>query len=211
MTDCCLYEQVARPDILSNLQRLLVSQQAQPALITPNTFTLCLHILVVLASNSPTISLALLRQDLGRTLHQLLVADKTLQPSTSTSSKMANTSSSNQDHEHIELVPHSGQELYEMTCLVGELLPPLPGDGVFAVDGLLGPVRDPMVWQWQDDRGAWHTYGYPECRAVEAAYLAGESEVLLTTNAATFSLNLVSRHEIREDTGTARSANYRYS
>jgi hypothetical protein len=49
-------------DILSNLQRLLVSQQQQPALVTPNTFTLCLHILVVLASNSTTISLQLLRQ-----------------------------------------------------------------------------------------------------------------------------------------------------
>jgi len=49
-------------DILSNLQRLLVSQQQQPALVTPNTFTLCLHILVLLASNSTTISLQLLRQ-----------------------------------------------------------------------------------------------------------------------------------------------------
>ncbi len=39
-----------------------MSQQQQPALVTPNTFTLCLHILVVLASNSTTISLQLLRQ-----------------------------------------------------------------------------------------------------------------------------------------------------
>jgi hypothetical protein len=66
--DTAKLAQVARPDILSNLQRLLVTQ---PALVTPNTFTLCLHILVVLASNSATISLQLLRQDLGRTLHQV--------------------------------------------------------------------------------------------------------------------------------------------
>ena len=206
--DTAKLAQVARPVILTNLQRLLVSQPAQPALVTPNTFTLCLHILVVLASNSPTISLALLRQDLGRTLHQLLVADKTLQPSTSSSSSSSKISTSLvQDHEVMDLVPRSGQELYEMTCLVGELLPPLPGDGVFAVDGLLSmtAVRDPMVWQWQDDRGAWHTYGHQECRAVEAAFLAGESEVILATSTAAFSLNLVSRHEIREDTGTARS------
>jgi hypothetical protein len=60
--DTAKLAQVARPDILANLQRLLVSQQTQPALITPNTFTLCLHILVVLASNSTSISLQLLRQ-----------------------------------------------------------------------------------------------------------------------------------------------------
>ena len=43
------------------------------------------------------------------------------------------------------------QELFEITCLVAELLPPLPGDGVFAVDALLcSPgtlVADPVVWQ----------------------------------------------------------------
>ena len=37
------------------------------------------------------------------------------------------------------LVPRSHQELYEMVSLIGELLPPLPGDGVFAVDALLAP------------------------------------------------------------------------
>ena len=39
----------------------------------------------------------------------------------------------------MELVARSPQELYEMVSLVGELLPPLPGDGVFAVDALLAP------------------------------------------------------------------------
>jgi E3 ubiquitin-protein ligase TRIP12 len=52
---------------------------------------------------------------------------------------MCSSSGGGQEHEAVELVPRSGQELYEMTCLVGELLPPLPGDGVFAVDGLLAP------------------------------------------------------------------------
>ena len=129
----------------------------------------------------------------------------------------------------VELVARSPQELYEMVCLVGELLPPLPGDGVFAVDALLAPqgrfsfqfcctiivlyirsgylfiylsiylsictykywflsshlcplsciyrclsiylsqgtvLLDPVVWQWQDDRGTWHTYRPNECRCV---------------------------------------------
>merc|ERR1719308_24543 len=98
--------------------------------------------------------------------------------------------------------------VYEITCLVGELLPPLPGDGVFAVDALLcSPgiiVKDPVVWQWQDDRGTWHTYGYNDCRLIEGAFLAGEGEVLLASGGRNFTVNLTSRHEIREESGTAR-------
>ena len=78
------------------------------------------------------------------------------------------------------------------------------------MDALLAPpgqvVRDPFVWQWQDDRGTWHTYGYNDCRVVEAAHLAGETEVQLASGGRNFTLNLASRHEIREDSGTARSA-----
>ena len=73
---------------------------------------------------------------------------------------------------------------------------------MFAVDALLASpgvlVRDPLVWQWQDDRGAWHTYGYNDCRQIEAAFLAGEGEVSLATGAGrSFVVNLTSRHEIR--------------
>ena len=43
------------------------------------------------------------------------------------------------ENDLLELVPRSPQELYEMVSLVGELLPALPGDGVFAIDALLAP------------------------------------------------------------------------
>ena len=39
---------------------------------------------------------------------------------------------------------------------------------------------------------------------VEAAHVAGEEEVQLNSNGKTFTLNLTSLHEIREDSGTAR-------
>merc|ERR1719447_2608772 len=133
---------------------------------------------------------------MARTLHQLLVVET------------QNVPSSSKDADSIEIIPRSAQELYEITCLVSELLPALPGDGVFAVDALLvSPgvvVRDPLVWQWQDDRGAWHTYGYNDCRQIEAAFLAGEGEVSLASGGRSFSVNLTSRHEIREESGTAR-------
>jgi E3 ubiquitin-protein ligase TRIP12 len=98
--------------------------------------------------------------------------------------------------------------LHEITNLIAELMPPLPADGIFAVDALLAKpgayIRDPVLWQWQDDKGNWHTYGYNDCRVVEAAHVAGEDDVVLTVNGKSFNLNLTSMHEIKEDSGTAR-------
>ena len=78
-------------------------------------------------------------------------------------------------------------------------------DGIFAVDALLARpgayIRDPVLWQWQDDKGNWHTYGYNDCRVIEAAHVAGEEEVTLTVNGKSFTLNLASMHEIKEDSG----------
>ena len=49
--DTAKLEEIARPEVLTNLQQLLVTQP----LVPPNTFTTCLHILVVLAGNGSKI------------------------------------------------------------------------------------------------------------------------------------------------------------
>ncbi|CAB4064432.1 TRIP12 [Lepeophtheirus salmonis] len=143
-----------------------------------------LHILVVMSSHGSEVGLLLLRQKIGSTLRQLLINDE------------------------MELLSRNPQELYEITSLIAELMPPLPADGIFAVDALLtrpgAYIRDPVLWQWQDDRGIWHTYGYNDCRVIEAAHVAGEEEVTLASNGNTFVLNLNSMHEIKEESGTAR-------
>ena len=112
---------------------------------------------------------------MAKTLQQLLVVDTV---------GMAG-SSRTKDPESIEIIPRSLQELYDITILMSELLPGLPSDSVFAVDALLcSPgtiVKDPVVWQWQDDRGTWHTYGYNDCRMLEGAFLAGEGEISLAS------------------------------
>lgn len=65
----------------------------------------------------------------------------------------------------------SPQELYELTCLIGELMPRLPTDGVFSVDTLLergpGLVPDTVQWQWRDDQGRWHPYSMWDSRLIE--------------------------------------------
>lgn len=60
--------------------------------------------------------------------------------------------------QQVELLPRLPQELYEITCLIGELMPRLPTDGIFAVDAHLdrpwsAPTDRSAQWQWRDDRG----------------------------------------------------------
>ena len=121
---------------------------------------------------------------------------------------LTNTKAIIESNKYIELIQRNPQELYEITSLIAELMPPLPADGIFAVDALLvrpgAYIRDPVLWQWQDDKGNWHTYGYNDCRLIEAAHVAGEEEATLSANGKSFVLNLSSMHEIREDSGTAR-------
>lgn len=63
------------------------------------------------------------------------------------------------DWQLVELIPRLPQELYEITCLIGELMPRLPTDGIFAVDAHLDrpwsavAERAASTWQWRDDRG----------------------------------------------------------
>lgn len=65
----------------------------------------------------------------------------------------------------------SPQELYEITCLIGELMPRLPSDGIFTVDALLerpnSSIQDTVQWQWRDDRGLWHPYSSIDSRIIE--------------------------------------------
>eukprot|EP00095_Tigriopus_kingsejongensis_P008879 maker-scaffold15_size728074-snap-gene-6.27 protein:Tk08879 transcript:maker-scaffold15_size728074-snap-gene-6.27-mRNA-1 annotation:"e3 ubiquitin-protein ligase trip12 isoform x2" len=178
---------IAKPEVLANLQKILITS---PPNVSSNTFVTVLHILVIMTSNGSEVGPLLMEESIGSTLRQLLVG-----PSTSSA-------------EDFDLVQRNPQELYEITCLIAEMMPPLPADGIFAVDALLAKpgafIRDPVLWQWQDDRGNWHTYGFNDCRVIEAAFVAGEDEVGLNSNGKSFTLNLKSMHEIREENGTAR-------
>ena len=137
-------------------------------------------------------------------------SNETLQCPTAISRSSISTSAKDimERNKFIELTQRNPQELYEITSLIAELMPPLPADGIFAVDALLvrpgAYIRDPVLWQWQDDKGNWHTYGYNDCRLIEAAHVAGEDEATLSGSGKSFVLNLSSMHEIREDSGTAR-------
>ncbi|CAH1643332.1 unnamed protein product [Spodoptera littoralis] len=181
-------QEIATPELLTNLQQLLV---VQPPLISGATFITVLRLLWVMCAACPQLALALHQRSIADTLLCLLTGS-TLQ------------------QEQVELIPRLPQELYEITCLIGELMPRLPTDGIFSVDSHLdkpwsaSSVDRSVNWQWRDDRGVWRSYSWAESRALEAGALAGEEEVCLTTLGRSYTVDLTAMQQLNDHTGTAR-------
>ncbi|XP_030755174.1 E3 ubiquitin-protein ligase TRIP12 isoform X2 [Sitophilus oryzae] len=180
-------QEIASPELLTNLQQLLV---VTPPIISTGTFITVLRMLSVMCANCPDLALTLLKQSIAETLLYLL------------------TGSAEINHDIIELVPRQPQELFEITCLIGELMPKLPTDGIFSVDTLLerpiSMAKDQPIWQWRDDRGWWHPYGPVDGRIIESAHQNGEDEVSLNTLGRIYTIDFHSMQQINEDTGTSR-------
>ncbi|XP_053601004.1 E3 ubiquitin-protein ligase TRIP12 isoform X2 [Plodia interpunctella] len=180
-------QEIATPELLTNLQQLLV---VQPPLISGQTFITVLRLLWVMCSACPALALKLHQRSIADTLLCLLTGS-TLQ------------------QEQVELLPRLPQELYEITCLIGELMPRLPADGIFAVDAHLdrpwsAPNDRAAHWQWRDDRGTWRSYSWAESRAIEAGAAAGEEEVCLSTLGRSYTVDLTAMQQLNDHTGTAR-------
>ncbi|XP_071085244.1 E3 ubiquitin-protein ligase TRIP12-like isoform X2 [Haliotis cracherodii] len=196
-SDQRLLKEIAVHGLLSNIQQLLV---VSPPVISTGTFVMVIRMLGVMCASCPDLAVVLLKQKIAETLCYLLIGaseqpEKTIEVS-------AHSLRSN------KLVSRTPQELYEIVCLTGELLPKLPNDGIFAIDSMLrkgGCVNtDSVIWQWQDDRAMWRPYNTIDSKIVEAAYQAGEDEVSLSTMGRSYAVDFNSMQQINEDTGTAR-------
>lgn len=110
--------------------------------------------------------------------------------------------------EEIELTSRSPQELYEITSVIGELMPRLPTNGIFEVDLFWTKQtvisNNGVIWQWKDDSGLWHSYNSIDCKMLEAAHQASEDEITLSTMGRTYIVDFNSMQQINEDTGTSR-------
>jgi len=181
--------EIAGNNLLSSIQHLLVMT---PPLISSGMFVTVIRMLVLMCTSCPDLAVQLLKQNVAETLCFLLVG-----PS---------------DHgaaaQCIELVSRTPQELYEIVCLIGELMPKLPTDGLFAVEGMLrkGPEQpaDAVAWQWLDDHGIWHSYSLIDSRIIEAAHQTNEREVSLTIFGGNYTIDFDTMQQINDDTGTAR-------
>uniref|UniRef100_A0A8D8MAI1 E3 ubiquitin-protein ligase n=1 Tax=Cacopsylla melanoneura TaxID=428564 RepID=A0A8D8MAI1_9HEMI len=202
--------EIASDELLTNIQQLLV---VSPPLISSGTFITVLRMLSTMCAHCSDLALTLLKLNIADTLCYLLTSSPT-------------------NKTQIELISRSPQELYEITCLIGELMPRLPTDGLFAVDSLLMLERgtagglagslvvglspgsgtdqaQQVVWQWKDDRGVWHAYSAVDTRLIESAHQAGEDELSLSTLGREYTLDFHSMQQINEHTGTTRAVSRR--
>lgn len=188
-------QEIAKKDLLKNCQQLLV---VTPSILNSGTFTNVIRMLSIMCSNCPDLAITLLKIDIDATLLYLLTGS-----SDTLATRQANGSSSD-----IELVERNPQELYEITCLIGELMPRLPNDGIFSVDALFekpaNAQQDQVTWQWRGDRGTWHSYSMMDSRAIEAAHHNSDDEISLSTMGRTYTIDFNSMQQINEDTGTTR-------
>ncbi|XP_044313079.1 E3 ubiquitin-protein ligase TRIP12 isoform X6 [Drosophila rhopaloa] len=183
-------QQIASPDLLKNCQQLLL---VTPAILNTGTFTAVVRMLSLMCGSCPDLAISLLRNDIAATLLYLLTGNA--EPAAASAT-------------HVELISRSPSELYELTCLIGELMPRLPLDGIFAVDSLLDRptlnTQDQVHWQWRDDRGSWHNYSTIDSRLIEAANQSSEDEISLSTFGRTYTVDFHAMQQINEDTGTTR-------
>lgn len=182
-----ILKEMSAHGLLTNIQQLLV---VSPPVISTGTFVMVIRMLAIMCASCPDLAVVLLKQKIADTLCYLLVG------------------TSEQTENVVELVSRTPQELYEIVCLIGELMPKLPTDGIFSIDQMLRKgsftQTDAVMWQWRDDRSIWHHYTAIDSKIVEAAYQAGEDEVSLSTMGRSYTIDFNSMQQINEDTGTAR-------
>ncbi|XP_046854007.1 E3 ubiquitin-protein ligase TRIP12-like isoform X2 [Xenia sp. Carnegie-2017] len=182
-----LLRDLAHDSLLTNVQQLLV---VTPSVVTTGTFVAVLRMLALMCANCPYIAVELLKNNIAETLRFLLMGANELKES-----------------ETPELSPRTPQEFYEITCLISELLPNLPSDGIFSCDNLLtkGNRPEQAFWQWKDDQNVWHSYSWIDSRIIEAAHQGGEDEISLNTMGRSYIVDFNSMQQINEDTGTSRA------
>lgn len=181
--------EIASMELLKNCQQLLV---VAPPVLNSVTFTNVVRMLSVMCANCPDLAITLLKNDIASTLLYLLT-----------------NSAIRSSNGEVDLVQRSPSELYEITCLIGELMPRLPTDGIFGVDALLersvNATQDAIQWQWRDEKGLWRPYSSIDSRIIEAAHQNSEEEISLSTTGRTYTIDFHAMQQINEDSGTTRA------
>ncbi|XP_043275356.1 E3 ubiquitin-protein ligase TRIP12 isoform X3 [Venturia canescens] len=185
--DPVMLHKIITAELLQNLQQLLM---ITPPVNSIGNFITVLRMLSVISNRCPDLAQLLLQQNIAFTLSYLL------------------TGSLEVKTEDVELVPRSPQEWFEITCLIEELMPPLPTDGIFSVNSLLERTsnqQETVHWEWRDERHCCHPFSTIDSRIIEMAFQNGEDEICLSMLGRTYTIDLTVMKQINEDIGMARS------
>ncbi|XP_063973938.1 E3 ubiquitin-protein ligase TRIP12 isoform X1 [Diachasmimorpha longicaudata] len=185
--DPVMLHKIITAELLQNLQQLLM---ITPPVNSIGNFITVLRMLSVISNRCPDLAQLLLQQNIAFTLSYLL------------------TGSLEVKTEDVDLVPRSPQEWFEITCLIEELMPPLPTDGIFSVNSLLERTnnqQETVHWEWRDERHCCHPFSTIDSRIIEMAFQNGEDEICLSTLGRTYTIDLTMMKQINEDIGMARS------
>ncbi|XP_020285612.1 E3 ubiquitin-protein ligase TRIP12 isoform X2 [Pseudomyrmex gracilis] len=185
--DPVMLHKIINAELLQNLQQLLMMT---PPVNSTSNFITVLRMLSVISNRCPDLAQLLLQQNIAFTLSYLL------------------TGSLEVKTEDVELVPRSPQEWFEITCLIEELMPPLPTDGIFSVNSLLERTsnqQETVQWEWRDERQCAHPFSTIDSRIIEMAFQNGEDEICLSSLGRTYTIDLTMMKQINEDGGMARS------
>ncbi|KAG7202648.1 hypothetical protein KM043_009824 [Ampulex compressa] len=178
---------IINAELLQNLQQLLM---ITPPVNSIGNFITVLRMLSVISNRCPDLAQLLLQQNIAFTLSYLLTGSLEIKT------------------EDVELVPRSPQEWFEITCLIEELMPPLPTDGIFSVNSLLERTsnqQETVHWEWRDERHCCHPFSTIDSRIIEMAFQNGEDEICLSSLGRTYTIDLTVMKQINEDIGIARS------
>ncbi|KMR01401.1 putative e3 ubiquitin-protein ligase trip12-like protein [Lasius niger] len=185
--DPVMLHKIINAELLQNLQQLLM---ITPPVNSTINFITVLRMLSVISNRCPDLAQLLLQQNIAFTLSYLL------------------TGSLDVKTEDVELVPRTPQEWFEITCLIEELMPPLPTDGIFSVNSLLERTsnqQETIQWEWRDERQCSHPFSTIDSRIIEMAFQNGEDEICLSSLGRTYTIDLTVMKQINEDIGMARS------
>ncbi|KAF7989932.1 hypothetical protein HCN44_008606 [Aphidius gifuensis] len=185
--DPIMLHKIITAELLQNLQQLLM---ITPPVNSIGNFITVLRMLSVISNRCPDLAQLLLQQNIAYTLSYLL------------------TGSLDVKTDDVELVQRSPQELFEITCLIEELMPTLPNDGIFYVNNLIERnknTNENVHWEWRDERHCCHKFSTIDSRIIEMAYQNGEDEICLSTLGRTYTIDLTMMKQINEDMGMARS------
>eukprot|EP00054_Salpingoeca_dolichothecata_P027304 m.199673 g.199673 ORF g.199673 m.199673 type:complete len:1952 (-) comp25923_c0_seq1:47-5902(-) len=189
------------------LPRLVQHISASPLAVNERVFSLIVKMLSTLCRGCPSLVEPLHRDQIGKTLRQILLSGQEQDDVVEEEIKSRETAPQRATAgTTYEFQP---EQLFELVNFVCNLLPELPSS-MFFVEFLNKTKGHKhiqyVVWEWQgDDSDSWQPYNKNDCMILEEAHQQGESSVTLTLFDRQYVVNLDDMMQLNRHTHRGRA------